>query len=313
MNNLTFIRNINTSTNVVVDLLFDNTTQKYVVKKKALNITSAGYIDNEEKILKQLNNNNDEKEKEKENKNKDVHNIAKLYDTTHFDDKGHVLKSGTIFLEYISGGDLLDFIISDKYNETNNAVTIPIYVKLYIIKELLTIVNNLHEKGYCHLDIKPDNVMMDEFANIKLIDFGFAKNDGYNCYGVVGTTGYLAPEIQQYKYYNGYKADIFSAGMTLIAIFMKGEFHSLIKKVSGGKIPSYPLINTYKNEIIDEIIKVYNYPTDFAVKQLDMISQYKDDRPKISDVLKTIDISDKEIQNAKQFILCYIETKNKKL
>ena len=46
-------------------------------------------------------------------------------------------------------------------------------------------------------DVKPENILLDEDLNVKLTDFGFAKDlsPGQRLREVCGTPGYLAPEI----------------------------------------------------------------------------------------------------------------------
>ena len=62
-----------------------------------------------------------------------------------------------------------------------------------INKFLITIFQN----NVIHRDIKPENILLDKDFNIKLTDFGLAKeiNGDERLYECVGTPGYLAPEV----------------------------------------------------------------------------------------------------------------------
>ena len=88
----------------------------------------------------------------------------------------------------------------------------------------------LHKKGIAHLDIKPQNILIDAYNRAKIIDFGFAeyvdeeRTYTHSC----GTYAFMAPELIQKQTYNPFKADIWSFGMTLYYIFK----HQFPKKVT---------------------------------------------------------------------------------
>ncbi|MGW0807031.1 serine/threonine-protein kinase [Nonomuraea sp. NPDC002799] len=75
----------------------------------------------------------------------------------------------------------------------------------------------MHESGVVHRDLKPANVMMTEGEPV-VIDFGIASAlDSLSVTAsgaVVGTPGYLAPEVLEGKRV-GAEADVFSFGATL--------------------------------------------------------------------------------------------------
>lgn len=49
-----------------------------------------------------------------------------------------------------------------------------------ILPQILDALKVVHEDGFCHLDIKPSNIMLDKGGKIKLIDFGASKQLGAN-------------------------------------------------------------------------------------------------------------------------------------
>ena len=128
-------------------------------------------------------------------------------------DKTNELKNYIVF-EYASKGDLFDYINcgSKGFQEQN--------CKVMIYKIILSI-QALHKIGICHRDIKPQNILLfgDNFE-IKICDFGvssfiYGENGKILQKGIVGTKGYMAPEIIEGKDYDGEKADIFSLGVLL--------------------------------------------------------------------------------------------------
>ena len=76
--------------------------------------------------------------------------------------------------------------------------------------------HTLNQNGIVHRDIKPENFLISKDCEIKLIDFGYSRklkslNERMSC--VLGTPGYLAPEVKSKNY--SYKCDWFSLGMTI--------------------------------------------------------------------------------------------------
>lgn len=82
----------------------------------------------------------------------------------------------------------------------------------------------MHSKNVVHLDIKAENVMINDFQCTKLGSFGLATNKKIkNLTFFRGTKQYMAPEIWGTKSYDGRMADIFSFGV-LIFLIVVGKF-----------------------------------------------------------------------------------------
>jgi serine/threonine protein kinase len=92
-----------------------------------------------------------------------------------------------------------------------------------IINQLFDAVDELHNKGLLHRDLKPDNIMIDKNDWIILIDFGSAREnmDEKTATLISNTTliflthGYAAPEMYSTSVIKGRYTDIYSLGATL--------------------------------------------------------------------------------------------------
>jgi eukaryotic-like serine/threonine-protein kinase len=75
-----------------------------------------------------------------------------------------------------------------------------------------------HSQGIVHRDLKPENLMIDEFGNVKLMDFGLAHLVAEGSAAAVGTPSYMAPEQLQDRPIDQ-RADIYSLGLVLFEVF----------------------------------------------------------------------------------------------
>jgi serine/threonine protein kinase len=95
------------------------------------------------------------------------------------------------------------------------------YMAQKIIDESAVGLQYLHEQGWVHRDVKPDNFLVDDAGDVKLIDFALAnriRTGLSTLFGgrskVQGTRSYMAPEQIRGKALDA-RADIYSFGCML--------------------------------------------------------------------------------------------------
>uniref|UniRef100_A0A452TWR8 Citron Rho-interacting kinase n=1 Tax=Ursus maritimus TaxID=29073 RepID=A0A452TWR8_URSMA len=105
-----------------------------------------------------------------------------------FQDKNNLY----LVMEYQPGGDLLSLL--NRYEDQLDENMIQFY-----LAELILAVHSIHEMGYVHRDVKPENILIDRTGHIKLVDFGSAakmnSNKMVNARLPIGTPDYMAPEV----------------------------------------------------------------------------------------------------------------------
>jgi serine/threonine protein kinase len=106
---------------------------------------------------------------------KDLHhpNILKLYKAFSHDSAVKQELDGAFF-EYIKGGSLQDFFFNIALDEKRPLENIDRFIDY--MKQLSEGLEYLNQKNIVHLDLKPDNIMITEYGEIKIIDFGIAYN-----------------------------------------------------------------------------------------------------------------------------------------
>ncbi len=134
-------------------------------------------------------------------------NIVTIYD--------YGVLSGRPFIcmELLQGATLEDLL------ERTDGRGMPLLSMFEIVEGLLTALDFAHSHQFVHRDIKPANVMYTTHHNIKLMDFGIARQGNASQQTVVaGTPQYMAPE-QMLGRGIDHRTDLFAVGITLYELW----------------------------------------------------------------------------------------------
>ena len=113
-------------------------------------------------------------------------------------------------MELCPGGELFDKISASNAMTENLAAS--------AINKILRALLHCHKSNVVHRDIKPENIMYDRSGEVKLIDFGLAKQatSSKKLHTIAGTPYYIAPEVLNGSYNR--ECDIWSVGVLLFVL-----------------------------------------------------------------------------------------------
>uniref|UniRef100_A0ACD5W078 Uncharacterized protein n=1 Tax=Avena sativa TaxID=4498 RepID=A0ACD5W078_AVESA len=151
-----------------------------------------------------------------------------------------------LVLEYCVGGDLKGLLEQDK--------KLPESAMHDLAYDLVKALLFLHSQGIIYCDLKPSNILLDEFGCMKLCDFGLARrlkdiektNPGDVPQPMRGTPCYMAPELFQEGGVHSYASDFWALGCVLYECyagrppFVGSEFTQLVKSILSEPTPPLP-------------------------------------------------------------------------
>jgi serine/threonine protein kinase len=115
-----------------------------------------------------------------------------------------------LVMEYVAGTSLRGLIAQKAVTERDVLDYLP---------QIGEALQHAHENGIVHLDVKPENILVDSRHRVRLVDFGLARwlgpataRDADEC-RVAGTWGYMAPEQLCAPETVDHRADVFSTGV----------------------------------------------------------------------------------------------------
>ncbi|MEO8494910.1 MAG: serine/threonine-protein kinase [Planctomycetota bacterium] len=158
-----------------------------------------------------------------------------------------------------------------------------------IAEQMALSLGHMHEKGWVHCDVKPDNFLLNDEGVIKLIDFTIARRAATGMIArmfgrqkvIRGTRSYMSPEQIRGKPLDG-RADIYSLGCVLFELlggkppYTGDSPNDLLQKHLTAGIPSVVVQND-------------NVMPDLAALLRKMMSKKPEDRPgSMVEVLKEL-------------------------
>lgn len=165
-------------------------------------------------------------------------NVVRLYEI--FENKKFIFS----VLEYVDNCDLLTHL------KEHGIFTEEAFLPLF--KQLIQALNCLQTHRVLHRDIKLDNILLTKDGQAKICDFGVSQKMPVSelVFDHIGTPAYMAPEIVLKKGYSGFKADIWSLGVTSV-IALTGHV-----PFKGESIEELNHKILYKDVEIDDLCKV---------------------------------------------------------
>ncbi|MFK7864932.1 MAG: protein kinase [Pseudohongiellaceae bacterium] len=168
-------------------------------------------------------------------------------------------------MEYIPGIDLNTAMKVREISHTE---------KFDIIIQVLKALSYAHKNNVIHRDIKPDNILIDDEGNVKILDFGIAQfYEGRNRPSnrtssgtVMGTYNYMSPEQQESSDNVTVQSDIYSIGVVMYGLFTG--------KIPTGRFPDPAELNSRIDPRLNNLI-------------LKCLNSSPTQRPKSAEELKT--------------------------
>ncbi len=146
-----------------------------------------------------------------------------------------------LVMEFVQGVDLgkiADLPKEVQLGNTEVTVTrvrppraqLPETLKVHLARQMVEVVEYIHQKGVHHRDLKPENFMADASAHVKLLDLGMARalfHSHTDALGTAlkGTLAYLPPETLRGQGQPGQASEYYALALVILELFLGRRFY----------------------------------------------------------------------------------------
>jgi hypothetical protein len=160
-----------------------------------------------------------------------------------------------IVLEYCPNGDLMDHLSErTRFGES---------VTRFYISQIILALEHLHSQDIVYRDLKPENILLDRHGNIRLADFGLAKenvNPLNPAMSFCGSPAYLAPELLTTRG-SDKSADLYSLGAMMYEMltgappYFSENLQELFRNIKQGNLQFTGKVKPDAQDMIRKLLK----------------------------------------------------------
>jgi serine/threonine protein kinase len=137
--------------------------------------------------------------------------VAQMLDHPHLI-KIYALETPRDWLFRVRKVHLLIEYVNGRTVDTVKGLSIPRLVQVFV--RVASGMVQMHRRGVCHADLKPNNILLSRAGDVKIIDYGLAWIKSEPKGRVQGTPEYMAPEQARHGMVNE-RTDIYNFGATM--------------------------------------------------------------------------------------------------
>ena len=197
-------------------------------------------------------------------------------------------KSPFLIMEYAKYGNLRNFkqkVLKRAYFSES--------LICYLAYQILNGIKYMHICKVAHMDLKPQNIVIDQYLNAKIVDFSTSliykkeKPEDYIKFPSVGTSKYMSPEIlksDKIKVKDLNKVDLYSFGVILYNLaFAKypyglekedsHDYNIILEKIETNEL-TFPNTEDYSSYFLDFLSKLLEKDIERRISMSDALNHY---------------------------------------